>query len=64
VSRHGEDRAKDANPRPSPRLGPGVTMEKIMPKTRSVKTGCSAAKPRMPPMGSVTWGGRGVRVQG
>ena len=27
---------------------------KIMPKTMSVITGCSNAKPRMPPIGSVT----------
>ena len=39
-------------------------MAKIMPKTRSVKTGCSAAKPRMPPMGSVAWGGGGGRGRG
>ena len=39
-------------------------MAKIMPKTRSVKTGCSAAKPRMPPMGSVIWAGCGGRVRG
>ena len=30
------------------------TIEKTMPKTRSVKTGCSTAKPAMPPIGSVS----------